>query len=77
MSDPFFMLMVMRNLEPKYYVWDQQAKIDFVRPGKGTVYLQAKITDADIFDIIENTKNGENPVQAWKFRKIMKFHEIS
>ena len=58
MSDPFFMLMVMRNLSSKYYVWDQEAKISFVSPGVGTVSLEVSITDKDLQEIKEQTKTG-------------------
>lgn len=37
MCDPFFMLMMMRQLGPDYIVWDKAASIRFRRPGRGTV----------------------------------------
>lgn len=38
MCDPFFMFILLINLGPSYIVWDKAASIDFVKPGKGTVY---------------------------------------
>lgn len=37
MCDPFYCLMLVAILGPDYVVWDQAARIDFVRPGRGTV----------------------------------------
>lgn len=35
--DPFFMLMLIRNLGPGYVVWDKSAAIRFRRPGRSTL----------------------------------------
>jgi len=37
MTDPFYMLMLIHNLGPRFIVWDQAAAIEFVRPGRGTL----------------------------------------
>jgi acyl-coenzyme A thioesterase PaaI-like protein len=37
MCDPFFMLLLMKQLGPGYVIWDKSATIDFLRPGRGTV----------------------------------------
>lgn len=50
MCDPFFALMVIKNLGPDYVVWDKAASIQFLRPGRGTVratfQLEAAALDA-------------------------------
>jgi uncharacterized protein YxjI len=51
MTDPFFMIMTMKNLGDKYIVWDKRGEIEFVSPGKATVYGEFQITDEDIEDI--------------------------
>lgn len=38
MTDPWWMLLAMHRLGPKYLVWDKAAAIDFIAPGKGDVY---------------------------------------
>jgi len=58
MTDPFFMLMVMKNLGPAYTVWDKSAAIAFRRPGKGRVTAAFRITPEQIDDMVENTRNG-------------------
>ncbi len=37
MSDPFFVFIILNYLGKEYVVWDKSAKIDFLKPGKGTV----------------------------------------
>ncbi len=48
MTDPFFMLMYMKNLGRDYIVWDKAASIDFVRPGRGTVQAEFHLSPADL-----------------------------
>jgi acyl-coenzyme A thioesterase PaaI-like protein len=54
MTDPFFMIMTMKNLGEKYIVWDKRGEIEFVSPGKATVYGEFQITDEDLEDIRKN-----------------------
>src|SRR5215468_3926802 len=37
MTDPFFMILMMRNLGPEYIVWDKSACVRFLKPARGTV----------------------------------------
>jgi len=48
MTDPFYMLMYMKNLGPDYVVWDKAASIDFVRPGRGTVTAEFQLNEDDL-----------------------------
>ena len=60
MTDPFFMIMAMRNLDRKYIVWDKRGEIEFVSPGKETVYASFHLTDEELEDIkTEVEKNGK------------------
>ena len=56
MTDPFWMMMVMRNLDRSYTVWDKSAEIDFLRPGRGTVSAEFRLTDEALDDIRANTE---------------------
>lgn len=51
MVDPWYMLMLIKNLGKDYIVWDKAATINFRRPGKGTVYADFHLTDAHLEDI--------------------------
>ena len=59
MTDPFFMMMVSQNIGKRYIVWDQAAKIEFLKPGKGKVHASFGITQAQIDDIIKAAESGD------------------
>jgi acyl-coenzyme A thioesterase PaaI-like protein len=48
MCDPFFMLMVLENLGDDYIVWDKEARIRFVRPGRGTVQAHFRVSGEEL-----------------------------
>jgi acyl-coenzyme A thioesterase PaaI-like protein len=58
MTDPFYMLMLLQILSKAYLVWDQSARIDFIKPGKGTVTAEFEVTQALLDTIAENTTEG-------------------
>ncbi|MFW7380849.1 MAG: DUF4442 domain-containing protein [Oligoflexus sp.] len=59
MLDPFFMLMVMKNLGEQYYVWDRHGEIDFVAPGRGKIYANLVIKQEQLDEIIAAVAHGE------------------
>jgi len=60
MTDPFLMIMVMRNLGPDYVVWDKAAEIEFVSPGRGAVTAVFALTDEQLDDIRTNTGDSRH-----------------
>lgn len=66
MTDPFFMLMVMKNLGPDYIVWDKAAAITFKRPGTGTVTAAFRLLQSQLDEAVASTQNGDKycPVLA-------------
>lgn len=58
MTDPFWMLLAMHALGPEYIVWDKAATIEFVKPGRGTVFACFDLDDATLGDIRSNTPGG-------------------
>jgi len=58
MVDPFYMLMLMQILGKDYIVWDKAAKINFVKPGKGTVTAHFKMDKQEIDIIRDKTETG-------------------
>ena len=56
MTDPFYMLMLIKHLGPDYVVWDKAASIRFRRPGKGRVRAEFRLTDEQLNDIREQLK---------------------
>jgi acyl-coenzyme A thioesterase PaaI-like protein len=50
--DPFYMIMLIKNLGGKeYVVWDKAANIRFRRPGRETLYAKFLITDEELAEI--------------------------
>ena len=58
MTDPFFMMMVSQNLGKSYIIWDQAAKIEFLKPGKGKVHAAFEITQEQLDEIISSAESG-------------------
>ncbi len=57
MCDPFYMLMLLKNLGDDYVVWDRAATIDFKKPGEGTVSAQFELSEAEIDEIRRQADN--------------------
>jgi len=51
MTDPFYMLILMKQLGKDYIVWDKSTKIDFKKPGKGTLTAHFNITKQQVKSI--------------------------
>ena len=58
MTDPFYMMMLLKNLGPGYLVWDKAASIEFVKPGQGEVVARFELTEDRIREIEEETRSG-------------------
>lgn len=58
MTDPFYMLMYMHGLGRDYMVWDQAASIRFIKPGRGTVRAQFRLSREDLERARTNTTDG-------------------
>jgi acyl-coenzyme A thioesterase PaaI-like protein len=51
MTDPFYMLMILKNLGRDYIVWDKRSEIEYVAPGKSTVYAEFEVKETDLEEI--------------------------
>jgi hypothetical protein len=54
MVDPWYMLMLIKNLGHEYIVWDKAATIHFKKPGKGRVHAEFKL-DHEVLESIKIT----------------------
>lgn len=59
MTDPFWMIMVLKSLGDDYIVWDQAGEIRFVAPGREDVYAEFHVDDALLEEIRAATAGGE------------------
>ena len=64
MTDPFWMLPVMRALGPDYIVWDKAGEIEFVKPGRGTVHAVFELDEA-VLDELRAATAGGAPALRW------------
>jgi len=51
MTDPWYMLMLIKNLGPDYIVWDKAASIRFKKPGRSAVFAEFTLTQEKIDEI--------------------------
>lgn len=51
MVDPWYMLMLIKNLGRDYIVWDKAATINFKKPGRGKVTAEFNLTDEHLAEI--------------------------
>ncbi|KAA3615784.1 MAG: DUF4442 domain-containing protein [Calditrichaeota bacterium] len=59
MVDPHLMLLLMRLLGKEYLVWDKSASIKFIKATQKKVSSVIKISNENLQEIKDNTKNGE------------------
>ncbi|MFC6629684.1 DUF4442 domain-containing protein [Acinetobacter beijerinckii] len=57
MVDPFYMLLLMHHLGHKYIVWDKSASINFLSPGRSTVYADIQLSANEIMEIKKLAEN--------------------
>jgi len=59
MTDPFFAIMLMRNLGGEYLVWDKSGSIEYVAPGRGLVRARFVLTAQRVAEIRARAAGGE------------------
>ena len=64
MTDPFWMVMMVRNLGPGYVVWDKAAEIEFVAPGRTAVTARFDLDAAVVAEVRAAADAGEK-VLRW------------
>lgn len=64
MTDPFWLLLVLRNLGPGYVVWDRSAEVEFVSPGRRDVYVDFRLTDEELAELRAQADAGDR-VLRW------------
>jgi acyl-coenzyme A thioesterase PaaI-like protein len=59
MTDPFWMILILRQLGRDHFVWDKAAEIEFVKPGRGTVVADFLLTDETLDNIRAACAGGD------------------
>ena len=63
MTDPFWMLLAMNALGREFWVWDKAGSIEFVKPGRGTVHADFRLSDEVLDELRAATANGEKALR--------------
>lgn len=58
MVDPWYMLMLIKNLGDNYIVWDKSACINFRKPGRKRVIAEFKLTQEKIDEVIAEVEGN-------------------
>jgi len=66
MVDPWYMLMLIKNLGKGYIIWDKGANIQFKKPGKGKVHAEFNLTQEVIDEIIANVEANTKMDKVFK-----------
>lgn len=65
MTDPFYALLLLHNLERGYIVWDKAAAIEFKSPGRGDVFARFSLSQAQIDEVRARTAGGGKYEPTW------------
>ena len=68
MTDPFFALMMLRNLGAGYVVWDKCGSIEYRKPGRGDVFAHFVLPAAAIARAKRATADGEKHEPTFRVR---------
>jgi len=58
-TDVLYFLLVLKNIGDDYIVWDKASSVRFRKPGKGTLYAKAIISDEEIEMIKKELQNTD------------------
>jgi acyl-coenzyme A thioesterase PaaI-like protein len=59
MTDPFWMILVLRHLGKDHVVWDKRGEIEFVAAVKEPVYCEFRVDDALLESLRAQAANGD------------------
>ncbi|MVB88279.1 DUF4442 domain-containing protein [Vibrio cholerae] len=59
LTDPVYALMLMGILGQRYYVWDKDASINFIKPGDTDLFAEFRITQEMLDWILASTAEGD------------------
>ena len=66
MTDPFFMIMMMKNLGPDYVVWDKSGSVRFLKPARGTVTARFTMPEEHVAQARRETEGGRRHEPVFK-----------
>lgn len=77
MADPFYMIMLIKNLSSDYEVWDKSATIRYLRPGRTDLLAEFTLSQEEIDSILSTLQTQSRMLWNKKiFMKIFLFQSI-
>ena len=76
MTDPFYMLMLIRTLGKDYNVWDKTGSIEFIKPVKGTVTATFILNEDRLRHIRQKAANGDKHFEIFSIDIVDKSKEV-
>ena len=70
MTDPFFALMMLRNLGPEYVVWDKAGSIAYRKPGRGDVFAHFRLPASAVARARKATAHGARYEPTFRVRVV-------
>lgn len=65
MVDPWYMMLISKNIGKSYYVVDYSATIQYQAPGRGRVYAEFFLSDTDINEIKQLASTNEKVIKTF------------
>jgi len=59
MTDMIYMLMLLHQIGRDHWIWDKSADIDFIKPGRGSVYAKFRLDQDHIDQIVNQTASKD------------------
>ena len=59
MTDPWWMILLLRRLGPEFVVWDRAGEIEFVKPGRGTVAAEFRLDAGTVAEVRAAAAHGD------------------
>lgn len=76
MTDPFYMLMLIRNLGAQYNIWDRTGSIEFIKPVNGKVSATFTLTEERLKQIRNKAALGEKIFENFSINVVDKNDQV-
>ncbi len=76
MVDPFYMLMLIKNLGPGYVVWDTAASIRFIKAVKEPVYAEFHMEDEEITQLKQELETVRKMTRLYHVEVVTESGEV-
>lgn len=68
MTDPIYPMMLHHYFADRCYIWDKSAEIEFIKPGRGDVFLDCRISREQIDAIEQTIQTGDKCLPQFEVR---------